>query len=554
MKKRFNTLVLTLVACYCLSILPMIFTSCANSSGGNGSGNENNSTASVSSVIGAAGGQVGDENASITIPAGALDSDTTITVKYLPNKEDISDGPMLGFAGAVEFGPSGTQFNTPAEVMVKLSQSPKNQTLSIFCYDEENERWNYETTAETIAGYAMFEVNHFSKYRIIDVTDDLLQKYIDIILSNFNNHISDTVSRQQYMDFLVNTVKVMDTYDEWNGMLYKACGFLISANYYINGVEDDPDDLIALYGEDSDTVKTGDLLYDTYKSDIINGEETEDVIIIEAFLSIQYKPVETYKFSGHITESYDYTFDHYQEYKGDNIASYTKLNATPGTLKIDYEYDYDGFIFVEEGEVRGSITFKNYKTKMNHSLGRSKYSVIWGPWDDLQESFNDYGLELFTKYTPVNNNLTCKIKGSCNDTVCDLEYDCELGDLTVIDAQSSLWLKECGYAEVFLGDDDYAIDSAARIRVGGDNTPLLSFSLDAEELKEKQSMEDSSLKDEFDIRIGLGSLDFWWIDESPIPNANRIMEDGSCEYGYCITGRQPVVKTTQTITVEKVEK
>ena len=86
MKKKFNTLVLTLVACYCLSILPMIFTGCANSSGGNGSGNENNSTASVSSVIGAAGGEVGDDNAMISIPAGALKEDTEISIKYLQQK------------------------------------------------------------------------------------------------------------------------------------------------------------------------------------------------------------------------------------------------------------------------------------------------------------------------------------------------------------------------------------------------------------------------------------------------------------------------------------
>lgn len=37
MKKRFNTLVFTLAACYCLSVLPIFFTGCANASGGGGS-------------------------------------------------------------------------------------------------------------------------------------------------------------------------------------------------------------------------------------------------------------------------------------------------------------------------------------------------------------------------------------------------------------------------------------------------------------------------------------------------------------------------------------
>ena len=40
MKKRFNTLVFTLAACYCLSFLPLFFTACANSTGGGSSGGE----------------------------------------------------------------------------------------------------------------------------------------------------------------------------------------------------------------------------------------------------------------------------------------------------------------------------------------------------------------------------------------------------------------------------------------------------------------------------------------------------------------------------------
>ena len=41
MKKNFNTLVFTLAVCYCLSILPVIFTGCANSTGDNDKGKTN---------------------------------------------------------------------------------------------------------------------------------------------------------------------------------------------------------------------------------------------------------------------------------------------------------------------------------------------------------------------------------------------------------------------------------------------------------------------------------------------------------------------------------
>ncbi len=84
MKKRFYTLVFVLVACYCLSIFPMIFIGCANSSGGGSLPPAD----TVSSNIGAVGGEVGDDNAMISIPAGALDSETTITVKYISNKKN----------------------------------------------------------------------------------------------------------------------------------------------------------------------------------------------------------------------------------------------------------------------------------------------------------------------------------------------------------------------------------------------------------------------------------------------------------------------------------
>ena len=479
MKKRFNTLVLTLVVCYCLSILPMIFTGCANSSGGNGSENENNSTASVSSVIGAAGGEVGDDNAMISIPAGALKEDTEISIKYLNDAKDVSESILMGFVGAVEFGPSGTKFEKPADVVVKLSKAPKNETLSIFCYDEENKRWNYETTAEIDAGYANFEVNHFSKYRIVDITDGMLQKYINIIKYNFDNNIPDDSDSSGVS--LNNTVKVLDSYEEWGGRLYKACGYLISANYYINGVEDDPNDLIDLVGEDSDRVKTGDLLYASYSSHILNGEEIEsEKIIIDAFLAINYKPVETYEFSGHIKEEKEFDYEFYD-------YGYTHaLTVTPGKTKLIFDYDYTGFFFVEDGNLNGTIEYKNVKASAQTKSAYAHY-----------QSGDSHNVTLLANTKFSCSDYSSYITGICDDlNRCEINYDGY--NKNIVEFVGSTDVTGAGPV---LGGEHWTFtgDSVGYLAVGGkDNKALLSFYLLADETQEN-SLED--FKDSFYLAI-----------------------------------------------------
>ncbi len=494
MKKKFNTLVFTLAACYCLSILPMIFMGCANSSGGGSSGNgteEGSGTEAgtetvtppktISSVIGADGGEVGDDNAMISIPAGALKEDTEISIKYLNDAKDVSDTILTGFVGAVEFGPSGTKFEKPADVVVKLSKAPKNETLSIFCYDEENKRWNYETTAEIDKDYAKFEVNHFSRYRIVDITDGMLQKYINIIKYNFDNNIPDTVSREQYEDYLNNTVKVLDSYEEWGGRLYKACGYLISANYYINGVEDDPNDLIDLVGEDSDRVKPGDLLCDSYSSHVINGEEIEsETIIIYAFLAINYKPVETYEFSGHIKEEKEFDYEFYD-------YGYTHaLTVTPGKTKLIFDYDYTGFFFVEDGNLNGTIEYKNVKASAQTKSAYAHY-----------QSGDSHNVTLLANAKFDCSDYSSNITGICDDlNRCEIYYDGYYKNLVNFEGSTDV----TGAGPVLGGEHwTFTGDSVGYLTVGGkDNKALLSFYLLADETQEN-SLED--FKDSFFLSI-----------------------------------------------------
>ncbi len=489
MKKKFNTLVFALAACYCFSVIPIIFTGCANSAGGGDSsgkgtndGNENNSTVVVSSVIGAAGGQVGNENASITIPAGALDSDTTITVKYLSKEEELSEGPMLGFAGAVEFGPSGTQFNQPSEVMVKLTETPKNDSLSIFCYDEDNDRWEYVTDAEIRNGYAKFEVNHFSKYRILDITPELLQKYMTIIKNNFDNGTPDTESRSQYLDYLLNTLKIMDTYELWGGQLYKCCGFIFSADYYFNGVEDDPNDLIYQYGDTSNKRLGSEEFYAENKETIVNGESTSQLSnCMRVCLTVYFKPVQTYELSGHIKEEKEFSFEIY-----DYDYQYS-MTVNPGTTKLTFDYDVSGFFFVEDGKINGSLEYKNVKAIIQSSAATAHYQS------------GDTHTVLLLKSPQCNySNFKCNISGTCDDfNRCEIKYDKSPSNL--VEFSGSTYVTWSGSPVITDGDETFAGDSSGYLSVGGkDNKALLSFYLDPSETQENSL---SDFKDGFYLCI-----------------------------------------------------
>ena len=74
-------------------------------------------------LIGPDGGIVTDPGgASVTIPAGALDAATDISVRTLLGKSDLpSDSqPFLPMLGGAEFGPSGTDFNLPVTLTIPV--------------------------------------------------------------------------------------------------------------------------------------------------------------------------------------------------------------------------------------------------------------------------------------------------------------------------------------------------------------------------------------------------------------------------------------------------
>ena len=206
----------------------------------------------VTEEIGTLGGTINDtdNNLSINIPQGALDSTTSISATYVDEPSLIGDNPAMNFMGAVDFGPSGTVFDEPVEVTIKLAKTTYHNKLSVFCYDEVNDLWDYVTNASVSGGNATFSVNHFSRYKCLDITDDMLNKFVELVHTAQDSGYDDAWIIGNYEDYLINDKHVMDEYAIYDGLYYEACGLFISGRYSLeNGKQGDPDVLSKQIGE-----------------------------------------------------------------------------------------------------------------------------------------------------------------------------------------------------------------------------------------------------------------------------------------------------------------
>ena len=205
----------------------------------------------VESTIGQDGGVIQDKdnNITISIPQGALKADTKISAQYVDAPELISNKLSLDFLGGVEFGPSGTVFDKPVTVDLALNKIPSGNTLAVFCYYEAEDLWEYVTDATVRGDKASFEVNHFSKYQVINRTSEFLNEWQNIVRHGIVNGLSDAEKIEAFRDYLVNTKYIMDYYVEYGGYWYEPCGLKLSGDYQINNQRNDPNQTYISEGE-----------------------------------------------------------------------------------------------------------------------------------------------------------------------------------------------------------------------------------------------------------------------------------------------------------------
>lgn len=499
MKKTFNTLVFTLAACYCLSILPMIFMGCANASdggdsgGGSGKGSktELEKKSEAKKTIGIAGGEVSvGTDVIIKIPASALSEEKDITVKYFDTP--TGDEPSYGFLGEVEFGPSGTEFSVPVEVSMKLTGTPKASKVSVFYYDEKNEIWNFVTEAICTDGIAKFQVDHFSSYRVFNITEDKLDLYINYVRTAYNNNYSDSWITEQYLNYLLNDEDIMHTYEIYNDRLYKVCGFLIYSAYHINGKEGDPNDLIYLHGKTNmkgnryGLCKDGErnFSYEEFKQDLESEYEYREIIHVS--IAVYYEQVNTYKITGHVVENLEFEYE-------PTISGYTEIHN--GQYKLKTEYDIEAYITEDEGTIDGSIQFKNADAKLTATTNYYRYIAEGIPAVDVEYFL--YKTFDITKHDSRIHN----IKGTCDEysRKCTLYYERNSpDDIIVIDGEMYVATKNLVENPIFNWDIGVPYDCSSKVTVGDDKSkPLLSFILDEGD----KSNESEEFKDSFAFEI-----------------------------------------------------
>jgi len=191
-------------------------------------------------LIGPDGGTVSDAGgASVSIPAGALDAGTDITVKTLPHKSDMpsESQPFLPMLGGAEFGPSGTEFNLPVTITVPVDPPVyASDTVTVLYWDDTEERWTALPGPVTVVpgGRAVtVETTHFTLFSAItNVFDDFH--------SNFGDGSTAEAAFSSYVSWFLSNVTWMGRKGLYDGDCHEVVGIKMDLGYRVQHLPDGP--------------------------------------------------------------------------------------------------------------------------------------------------------------------------------------------------------------------------------------------------------------------------------------------------------------------------
>jgi hypothetical protein len=129
--------------------------------------------------------------ASVTVPAGVLETLTTITIgEFTGDLPPMDNGAGIGVP--IHFGPEGIDFS-PHTVTIEIPYTPEAladagiddpNLLDVFTFDPETQQWELVEgmkTVDTLSNLVMIEVSHFSVYQLgIAVHNFVLEVPVDI--------------------------------------------------------------------------------------------------------------------------------------------------------------------------------------------------------------------------------------------------------------------------------------------------------------------------------------------------------------------------------------
>jgi PKD repeat protein len=144
----------------------------------------------LSKEVGGADVAWGDKEVTLLIPENALSQIKTITVKELPSNEEPQQfGIKLG-SSTYEFGPSGTKFDKPITISIKvaLTEDLNIESLSPAWYDETSKQWiTIPGVIDYSTGLVVFRIDHFTKFAVIELpkaTKELTRIYFKDVDDN----------------------------------------------------------------------------------------------------------------------------------------------------------------------------------------------------------------------------------------------------------------------------------------------------------------------------------------------------------------------------------
>lgn len=118
-------------------------------------------------ITAAKGGKVVLGKASLSIPAGSLASDATITVETSAPSSDLPDSDKV--KGMVyDFGPDGTKFSEPAKLTLPSAGEPAADEEAVIAWlDTDKMAWQDLATTVNADGSLTAEVTHFTNFAVI---------------------------------------------------------------------------------------------------------------------------------------------------------------------------------------------------------------------------------------------------------------------------------------------------------------------------------------------------------------------------------------------------
>lgn len=146
--------------------VPFLVLACESDDGGTTATPDPNEGRSFQQAIVAAEGGVlatpGD-TATLTVPAGALSADTTLTVK-------VEAPTGAARAGVYDFGPDGTQFQVPVTLAIAFDGTVPRDKKAVLAWLDGSD-WTEVPGSSLAGGKVSGAVDHFTRFTIIFIDD-----------------------------------------------------------------------------------------------------------------------------------------------------------------------------------------------------------------------------------------------------------------------------------------------------------------------------------------------------------------------------------------------